>query len=109
MKIKVDEQDLFELTETQKRVIKNDINEDIFDQDMKRRLHWVLNHKYERCIARMKQEWMPKLKANGVQAIPLDDDAFAELVFQQPNYKARKARDVEEAQRNGRGNNPSGN
>ena len=45
MKIKVDNVDLFELTETQKKVIKNEIHADIFDEDMKRRLNWVLMHK----------------------------------------------------------------
>lgn len=109
MKIAVDGKELFELNETQKKVICNDINEDIFDDDMKRRLQYILMHKYERCFERLKKEWEPKLKANGVLSIPLDDDAFAQLVFQQSNYKSRKVKDQEEAARNGRGNNPSGN
>ena len=94
MKISVDGKDLFELTETQKNVIKNEIHEDEFDKDMKRRLHYILSHKYERCFARMKQEWDPQLKANGVSSIPLDEDSYAQLVFAQPNYKNRKQRDI---------------
>ncbi len=86
MKISVDEQELFTLSETQKRVIKNDIPEDIFDDDLKRRLQYILMHKYERCFERLKKEWEPKLAQNGVRSIPLDNDEFAELVFQQPNY-----------------------
>lgn len=95
MKISVDDQELFRLSETQKKVIKNDIHEEIFEDDMKRRLQWVLNHKYERCHERLKQEWEPKLIENGVQSIPLDKEAFAELVFSQPNYKNRSGREVE--------------
>lgn len=93
MKISVNDTELFTLTETQKKVIKNDISEDIFDNDMKRRLNWVLMHKYEQCFKRLKQEWDPKLKANGVTSIPLDEDAYAQLVFAQPNYKSRTQRD----------------
>jgi len=97
MKISVDDVELYTLTDTQKLVIKNDINADEFDTDMKRRLNWVLNHKYERCFARLKAEWDVKLAANGVENIPLDPDAYAQLVFSQPNYKDRKTRDLEAA------------
>jgi hypothetical protein len=95
MKISVDNVELFTLTDTQKNVIKNDINDDIFDEDMKRRLQYILMHKYERCFERLKKEWDNKLAANGVQNIPLDKDLYAELVFTQPNYKDRKTRDAE--------------
>ena len=95
MKISVNNKELFTLSETQKSVIKNDIHDDVFDEDMERRLKYILMHKYERCFARLKQEWDPKLKANGVTAIPLDEEAYAQLVFAQPNYKSRKVRDIE--------------
>lgn len=95
MKISVDNKELFTLNETQKKVICNDIPMEIIDEDMKRRLQWVLMHKYERCFARLKQEWEPKLVANGVTSIPTDKDAFAQLVFAQSNYKDRSARELE--------------
>jgi hypothetical protein len=93
MKISVDGKDLFTLSETQKKVIKNDIHEEIFDSDMKRRLQWVLMHKYERCFMRLKQEWEPKLRQSGVAMIPTDSEAFAEMVFNHPSYKNRSARE----------------
>lgn len=95
MKISVNDQHLFTLSETQKKVIKNDILEEIFDDDMKRRLQWVLMHKYERCFARLKLEWDPKLAAAGVEMIPTNADAYAALVFSQPNYKHRSAREAD--------------
>lgn len=94
MKITVDNVDLFELTETQKNVIKNDINSDEFDADMKRRLEWVLMHKYEECFRSLRAEWAPKL-ATRVETVPTDPDAYAQLVFSQPDYKDRHARDLE--------------
>lgn len=95
MKISVNDATLFELNETQKQVIKNDIPADIFDEDMKRRLQYILTHKYERCFARLKAEWDQKLVQNGVQSVPTDPDAYAQLVFAQPNYKDRAAREAQ--------------
>lgn len=95
MKISVDDKELFVLTEIQKQVIKYNINEDIFDNDMKRRLQWILTHKYDECFKTLKQEWDQKLISNNVKSVPTDPDEYAQLVFAQPNYKSRKARDAE--------------
>lgn len=95
MKISVDGVDLFELSEVQKKVIQNDIHSDVFDEDMKRRLQYIVMHKYERCFERLKKEWDSKLAQNGVAALPTDPDDYAKLVFSQPNYKDRKSRDLE--------------
>jgi hypothetical protein len=93
MKISVDDKELFTLTETQKKVIKNDIPADIFDQDMCRRLEYILMHKYAQCFKRLKTEWEPKLAASGARMIPTDPDEFATMVFAHPDYKDRKERD----------------
>jgi hypothetical protein len=95
MKISVNDEHLFTLSDTQKKVIKNDIHSEIFDDDMKRRLQYILMHKYERCFLRLKQEWEPKLAASGYKSIPTDPDEFAELVFSHPQYKNRSAREEE--------------
>lgn len=94
MKISIDGKEIYALSETQKKVIMNEIPSEIFEEDMARRLKWVLmDEKYNRCFARLKAEWEPKLKANGVAAIPLDEEEFAKLVFSQPNYKDRSQRE----------------
>lgn len=94
MKISVNDQELFTLTDVQKQVIKNEIPVDIFDADMNRRIQWVLMHKYDECFKNLKAEWDPKLQANGVEMVPTDPDAYAQLVFSQPNYKDRAAREA---------------
>jgi len=93
MKITVDGVDLFTLTDTQKQIIQNDISSDIFDADMKRRLQYILMHKYEECFKRLKSQWEPILAAKGVESVPTDPEEFAQLVFSQPEYQDRKARD----------------
>lgn len=97
MKISVDDIELYTLTETQKNVIKDYLPTEIFDADLKRRLQWVLMHLYECSYVDLKAIWEPKLAARGVQSIPTDKDAFAQLVFSQPDYKNRSQRDAEQA------------
>lgn len=94
LRVSVDGVDLYTLTDLQEQVIRNDIPTELMASDLRRRLEWVLIHKYERSMDRLKKEWMPKLAANGVTEVPLDDDAFAVLVFEQPNYLDRTARDA---------------
>jgi len=95
MKITVNGSDVLELTETQQKVIKNEIPSSIFEEDIKRRAAYIIQHKYDQCFKRLKQEWDPKLEAAGIESIPTNKDAYAELVFQQPSYKDRAARDLE--------------
>lgn len=95
MKISVDDQPLYTLSNTQKQVIKNDIHEDEFENDMRRRLHWILSNKYERCFERLKAEWLPKLKTR-TTSLPTNDDALAQLIFSQPDYKSRKHREEQQ-------------
>lgn len=92
MKISVDNEELYNLSEIQKKVIKNDIHEDFFEEDMKRRLHYILTHKYERCFERLKTDWMPKLQQR-LKSIPTNHDELAELIFSQPDYRSRKERE----------------
>jgi len=94
MKILVNDKEIFTLSDTQEQVIKNDVSADIFDEDMNRRLEWVLTHKYEQCFKRLKDEWDSKLAINGVKMIPTDPDEYAKLVFSQPNYQDRATRDL---------------
>lgn len=95
MKVSVNDQELFTLTEIQKKVIQNDIPSETFDEDMKRRLRWILlDEKYRKCFERMKKEWEPKLAERGVAMLPTDPDAFAQLVFSQPDYKNRSQREM---------------
>lgn len=93
MKFVVDGEEVLDLNPTKKKVLMNDLHADQIDADLKRRVSYIIMHKYEQCMKRLKAEWEPKLKAKGVQSIPLDEDALANLIFQQPEYKDRKQRD----------------
>lgn len=92
MKISVNDVELYTLSEVQKKVIKDYVREDIFDEDMKRRLKWVLMHLYDQAFIKLKKEWDTKLVVAGITSIPTDKDAYAQLVFAQPTYKSRLER-----------------
>lgn len=95
MKVSVNDVELFTLNTTQLSVIANDVPSTDLDEDLKRRLQWVLTNKYDECYKRLFNEWFPKLAERGVTSIPTDKDAFAQLVFAQPDYKNRATRDAE--------------
>jgi hypothetical protein len=96
MKISVNDQEIFTLAEWEKNVIKNDINANDFDADMKRRLEWALKHKAEWCYIRFEKEWLEKLRADpAVQSIPKSKEAFVAMVLARHDYKDRAARDAE--------------
>ena len=95
MEIKVDDAVLFSLSDTQKNVIKYNVSSVIFEDDMKRRLEWVLDEIYAESYKKLKETWEPVLIADGAESIPTDPDAFAALVFAHDDYKDRATRDAE--------------
>lgn len=92
MKIQVDGKQVLELSDIQKKVICNDIPDSLFQEDMERRVSYILTHKYERCLERLRKEWEPKLKLR-MASFPSNDEAFAQVIFSQPDYKNREQRD----------------
>lgn len=93
MKVSVDDVQLFELSEIQKKVICNEICCDDMEADLKRRLEYILMHKYEQCYKNLFDEWFPKLSER-FDIVPTNPEKFAELVFSQEDYKDRKMRDA---------------
>jgi hypothetical protein len=99
MKVKVDEKEILELEDWHKAVIKNDIPEEIFEEDMKRRVHYILTHKFERCFERFQNEWLKKLRDDpSVTSIPTDKKALVEMVMARPDYKSRSKREADAGQ-----------
>lgn len=93
MKFSVNDKVVFELSETQVKVIQDNVFSEKFEKTMGERVKWVIERKFLDSLKHLKEEWIPKLKQAGVEAIPLDDEKFAELVFSQKEYKARSEKD----------------
>jgi hypothetical protein len=93
MKISVNDVELYTINETQLNVLKDYVPASVLEEDMKRRLVWVYSEFYKGAFRQLKDKWDPIL-AERVQSIPTDKDAFAQLVFQQPDYLDRAGRDA---------------
>lgn len=82
MKISIDYEDLFILSETQKKVIRNDIHDEIFESDMKRRLEYIVNHPVERFLDKNSKQAYDFLKSKKIKEVPLNKMELADLVFE---------------------------
>jgi len=93
MKFSIDGKEIFSLSETQKKVLKHVLHTESFDEDIARRVRYIIESKYKSCMQQLKASWIPKLKGNNVNSIPLDDEKLAELIFEQPGYENRSTRE----------------
>ena len=101
MKVLVDGEKVVELEDWEKIVIKNDIPEEIFNEDMKRRVSWALKHKLENCFHRFQKEWIEKLRNDPlISSIPNNKKEFVEMVCARSDYKNRSQRDEEDEKLN---------
>lgn len=93
MKISVNDVELFTLTDTQQKVIMDYIPASIFEDDIKRRLQWVLMHLYEIAFNKLKERNEALLSSNSIETFPTDPDKYAELIFSLDGYQNRESRD----------------
>lgn len=93
MEVQIDSELFFEITESQKDILRNDLESETLDDDLKRRIKWVIDHKVDQCYERLKNEWIPILEADPeVETIPLDRDQFVSLVLARPEYLNKSER-----------------
>ncbi len=98
MQITVDGEDLFEITPTEIELLEYVLISSEVNADCKRRLKWVLTHKISQIYKHLKNEWMPILEADPeVTQVPIDNEAFFNMVKVRPDYKDRDAKDAETA------------
>ena len=93
MKIFADDVLIFEISDTDYKILADEISEDKLNEEIKRRIKWIITHKIEGCFKRLKQEWEPKLVTAGYDSLPTNRDKYADLVFKHPLHKNRKKRD----------------
>ena len=82
MKISINNEVVLELSELQKKVIMNEVPEEIFDTDIRRRLDWCISHPANRFLERNSENARKFLKEKGVASVPSDKLEFASLVFE---------------------------
>jgi len=86
MKFYVDQTQVLELDQTQSKIIQNNIPQALFTADMERRVAWVITEKLNTSFDSLFAHWLPILQQR-YESLPSNKNAFAELVFAQPDYK----------------------
>jgi len=86
MKFYVDQTQVFELDATQQKIIQDNVKPDLFVGDMERRVAWVISQKLDQSFDQLFAHWLPILQQR-YESLPSNKNAFAELVFAQPDYK----------------------
>lgn len=92
MEIKIDDEVILKLSETELKTLMHDISADILKEDIARRLKYIIMHKHAECLKRLKLEWTPKFIEMGKESIPLNDEKFCEEVFACDSYECKKKR-----------------
>ena len=96
MKVQVDGKELYEVLPWEIKLLENDLRSEGLQEDCERRLEWVLKHKIDQCWMRFEKEWMEILRKDPlVSSIPVDKEAFVNLVMARPDYRNRSQREKE--------------
>lgn len=94
LQVKYNNNNSFQISPETRKILKKENQRD--DKEViHSKINWILQHKFERCMERLRREWEPKLEGLGVENIPISDEDFANLVFARPEYKDRETRDQE--------------
>jgi len=86
MKFYVDQTQVYELDQTQQKIIQDNVKPDLFVGDMERRVAWVISQKLDQSFDQLFAHWLPILQQR-YESLPSNKNFFAELVFAQPDYK----------------------
>lgn len=94
MKVQVDGKEIFTLEEWEKKVLLHELKTQGFEEDLCRRLEYVLKHKVDRCFERLQAEWIEILRKDpSVTQIPVGKKEFVEMVTSRVDYKNRTERE----------------
>lgn len=95
MQVKLDDEILFEIDERMIALLAHDLEDPI--SDIKRRLHWVIEHKCDQCLSRMEKEYRVVLEEDpSIEFLPKDKRALCDMILKHPRYKNRATREKED-------------
>jgi hypothetical protein len=93
MKVKIDDEVIFEITDVDFGLISDYVKDPI--PDIKRRLEWVISHLCEVHYKKFHEEWLQKFENDpSILNVPVKREDFCRMVFKHPSYKNRKEREA---------------
>ncbi len=94
--IKKDNTEIFQISDVDLKLMADELVD--VEDEINRRIQWVIEHKCEQVYKRFRQQWEGKLKSENVETIPMQKEAFVNLITVRADYKNRAQREAEEAQ-----------
>lgn len=94
MQIKFNDEVIFELSEIDRATIEYSIPSDELEEDLKRRIIWVIEEKIKGRKAALRRDFLPLLRAEN-DTLPTNQDALIPLILARDDYKDRSTRDEE--------------
>lgn len=95
MQIKIDDKVILDLTDSQVKVLADAMKSgdvtDLIEASIKNNIA----SGYSRAFEVMRNNWVSVLAQTGVTMVPLDSDAFAQIIFALPEYKSVKEIDAD--------------
>lgn len=93
--VKVNNIEIFQISDIQEKLLEHDLLE--IDNEINRRMQYIIDHKCDQCFKRMKEQWVDsgKLEGLGVSSIPTNRDELVTLITARPEYKNRETREAE--------------
>jgi hypothetical protein len=75
-------------SETDINILRSEIRDEILQEDLQRRLYWVIAHKIQVIEEDLKKYWLDKfMKDPNYASIPADRIAFFAMVFAHPDFQ----------------------
>ena len=83
--VSVNGEPVLKISAHKKRVICDSIHEDMLEEDLNRRIRWVIDAKYNACLNRMVSRWLPILQSR-YDTLPTNIDNLVNIIYEQPDY-----------------------
>jgi hypothetical protein len=99
MKVTIDNEVVYEVTDTIKKVLEYDMPSSTIHEEVCRRAAWAVDVKKSACWEEICRVWMPILSER-YPSLPTDWEELAKVVFSQPDYQDRDAREREMSEQN---------
>ena len=93
------DQVLFTVTESDEAILKYNIRSADLQEDVKRRLKYIYDHKIQQTIKHMEKDWMSTLEERYVD-LPTDTQKRVDLIQGQQDYLDKDAREAAEQSNN---------
>jgi len=94
MKVKLDDEVLFEIDERMVKLLAHDLIDPI--EEIKRRLRYIIEHKCDQSYERMKSEYVPQFEVDpAIDSIPSKKAALVDFILAHPSYKNRVQRETQ--------------